>query len=249
MIDYHAKHDIMGNMEQLVLLPSDQEAELMGQSARFRALDDIGRRFVCAWLLALRENDGSRVTAAGIGERAGIGKTKAYEMWKKKEILQALREASQAHSDSTDVLGSMALDILVMQTLQRVVKGKIKPEDCTPGLLRMLTDCKVRLGVVPGSGAIVSATDPSTGRSLDVALGTDQDAFAMAQEAVSKLQAERERRAAGAMQGGSAESVRVESEEVTIEGELQPESESESGEPGNGCNDRREVASEVREDR
>ena len=159
-------------MEQMLLFATEDEARLMSESPRFRVLSDDQRRFVVAWLseAVSAGRVGDRLSVRRVAERAGIGKSKAYAMWRDGDILAAIREAGQLHSDWTDAVGSAALDVLVLQGARRIADGSLRLEDLTPTALRLLEGCKDRLGLVAGGSVTVRTPD-----GTEVSVGRDRD--------------------------------------------------------------------------
>lgn len=202
---------IVGRMNQLLLIPSDEEAVLLDRSPRFRDCTDLERRFVVAWIQQAadhRETGGREpLSARAVGERAGIGHTKAAELAKTENVLLALREAAQANSDLTDVMGSAALDHIVRNVLARLQTGALRPESIPPKLIDVLRECKARLGLQPGTAGLILSYTDQEGNRTEAALGTSGTDDGLS-SLISQLRVPVAGPAASAGERGSAESVR-----------------------------------------
>jgi hypothetical protein len=175
-------------MEQLLLLPTEDEQTLLETSDRFRDLGEIERRFVCAWVALARKKD-QTLTVQTVAKQAGISRSQGYKLWKRPEIIQSVRQAGQAHSDIADVIGSQTYDLLLEDALQKVKSGTITSTNIQPTTLRLLEGAKARLGLAPGSLAIASITNPD-GSRLDAVAGSGAEASGYVAALLNKLQAD-----------------------------------------------------------
>lgn len=201
-------------MQQLLLFADPTEDRLMAQSSRFASLGEDERRFVCAYLRLASERGTRGVPRiADVGEAIGIGRTKAYQIWKKGDVLESIRLGAQAHSDAADAVGSLALDLLLLDALQRIKDRTLTSTNISPATLRLLQDAKARLGLVPGMAAAAGITLPD-GTHLAAAAftgsGEQVEAAAFVDDLVSKLRAGTDRTRVACVEEESAEGVRAE---------------------------------------
>jgi hypothetical protein len=201
--------------EQLVLFAvSDAERTLLNTSPRYRELGETERRFAVAWLETLRETPGRRPSIDEVAAKAGIGRTRGYELLKTERVLAAIRETAQAHGDLADVAGSMAYDLLCLDALQKAQRGELNSLNLPATTLRLLQDAVGRLGrdprltvglgvSLPG-GAAASVGVSGAAPELDTILGRLGD---LVRGEVKPEEGEARTEGTGSGQGG-AESVR-----------------------------------------
>ena len=213
-----------------MLFADDVEQRLMASSRRFRDLDEQGRGFVCAFLrlaVARRKRGQGPPSVSAVGEAIGVGKTLAYELWRRADILECIRAGTQAHGDLADVAGSVALDLLLYDALSQVQSGSLRAHNIPPSTLKLLSDAKIRLGLVPGSATAAVALGAGDGRSVSASAtgGTDDDAARAVIDLVTKLR--------GAVGGAEAAGSEAESAEV-VRGEAVAAGLPEGGVAGGG---------------
>ena len=125
------------------------EAALMEKSAHFSSMDPDKRRFVLAWVSLVLENGAKSPSIPDVAARAGLGRTKAYELHRDTEVCVARREAAQVFSDRGDVFGSLAGDLAAWRLLRNLATGELNVRELTSVHLNLIRDCKSRLGVAP----------------------------------------------------------------------------------------------------
>lgn len=140
-----------------------QEAVILRNDAFADYPEEI-RKFIVYYLVR-GKSDGVR----DVAQRAGISKSRAYELIKDPDVCQVIAAAAQAISDVSDVHGSMALDVTAELIYQQVISQELAPEAWTPTMLRICEACKSRLGLNPQSVMAIRAQD-AEGNTLEAAV-------------------------------------------------------------------------------
>ena len=193
-------------IKQGLLFPDTEQEEFEAlersiamKSKRFGELSEEKRKFV---IFYLKRSVGDKMSV--VAARAGVSKTKAYELAHDPEVCDAMATAAQAVSDTADIKGSRAMDITAEKIYQSVLAGTLSPKDWTPTMLRICEACKSRLGLNPDvlKAVRMQMEDVNGNKMSATLLSSNSDTL------LDRLAAEREGSGNGAFEAETPESVR-----------------------------------------
>lgn len=177
------------------------EKEIAAAHPKFAGFPEEKRRFVVAYLTRAPKD-----SMADVARKAGIGKTKAYDLARDPEICDVFAAAAMTVSTMTDVKASLAIDMAVEMIYDATRKGDLKPKDWTPVMLRMCEAGKSRLGLMPQT---VSATKSSVELPDGTRVQSQTFSAVASSDDVSKLLAASERTRLQLVEAVSAEIVQA----------------------------------------
>jgi len=189
--------------KQLLLLETEQdtalaqiEIEICANSRVFGELSESQRKFVILYL----QRD-ANTTIKDVAAQAGISKTKAYEFIKSVGVLEVMAAAAQVISGYVDVKGSLALDHLVSDAYDKIVKGNLQLNDLTPTAAKILLTCKDRLGLNPVTVSAMRSRSISADGTVTESESVSSKVKAGASEqALSELQRRRRKNVGGVIE-------------------------------------------------